>query len=321
MIIAIIGKPGVGKSTIFNAITGAHGLHGKRERMGIVNVPDKRVDELHKFYPSAKKVYATIEFIDTDKMDFSVEDIRNADGYLCVIGAYTENVDIKRNIQEIIDDMVIKDLEVVEKKLKKLKKIHNRESETEKKELEKVNKELDNGIPIKKSKEIDMDKLKGYSFVSAKPIFFVVNVKEGKKYQSIESDYPVLFDPGKTELEIAELPEEERSDFYKELGVGEPITGKIIREIYNELGLISFFTMGHREVRAWSISKGTTAKQAAGLIHSDLERGFIRAEVISYEQLINVGSEKGAKERGLIRLESKDYIVNDGDVLLIRFSV
>ena len=321
MIIAIIGKPGAGKSTIFNAITGAHGLHGKRERLGIVNVPDKRVDELHKFYPSARKVYATIEFIDTDKIDYTIEDIRNADGYLCVIGAYAENVDIERNIQEIIDDMVIKDLEIVEKKLKKLEKTHNRESEKEKKELEKISKVLNNGIPIKKSTEIDVNKLKGYSFISAKPIFFVVNIKEGKKYQNIESDFPLLFAPGKTELEIAELPEEERADFYKELGIDEPITGKIIREIYNELGLITFFTMGPREVRAWSIRKGLTAKKAAGLIHSDLERGFIRAEVISYEKLINIGSEKSAKERGLIRLESKDYIVNDGDVLLIRFSV
>ncbi len=322
MLIAIVGKPGSGKSTVFSAITGISGLHRVSERHGTVLVPDERLDYLHKTYhPDAKKTYVHIEFLDTVKIDFSREELRVADGYLLVVDGFSREPDPEGEIRELKEEMMLKDLEIIEKRLAKLDRAFDQESVREKKILTALKELLDNGKPVSEYGELP-DFLRGFNFSSGKPVICVVNSAEGiEEEEKIIEGVPVLYLQGEIEKEISELPLEERDEFYKSMGISEPAAKRIIRIIYKKLGLITFYTMNRKEVRAWSVKDGIDAKTAAGVIHSDMERGFIRAEVISFDDLKTAGSEKKARELGLYRVEGKDYTVRDGDILFIRFSV
>ncbi|RKZ22900.1 redox-regulated ATPase YchF [bacterium] len=325
MRIAIIGKRGAGKTTIFNALTGAGASLGKREEhIKEVRVPDERLIKLLEFNPGTEPVFSTITFIDTKELNFREETIRNADAYLLVVGNFMGNVKVEEEVREVEEEMMISDLDVVEKRLSKLRKEHHKDQERllEEKILERFKGLLDEGKPLR---GIELDKreeelIRGYAFSSLKPLFVLVNEKEGEKGE-YNLNLPVLSIQGKLEMEISELPEEERPLFLKEMGIEEPAVDRLIKEVYRTCGLITFFTLGKKETRAWSIKKGTTAKEAAGKIHTDMERGFIRAQVINFEDLVRAGSMKHAREMGLLRLEGKDYVVQDGDVVEIRFSV
>jgi len=326
MKIGIIGKNSSGKTTIFDALTGEDAL-SRKGHIGVVKVEDERLDNIYKFYPKSKKVNATIEFLDIPGFNIKDENIKNVDGYLLVIGAYMHSeFDIKKEVKEIYEDMIISDMAIIEKRLSRIKKSRiTPEIEQEKNVLEKVIPILESGERMYNAglKEEEVQKISGYAFLSLKPIFIVVNERENKK--NIEyhyEDIPVITICGELEKEIAELPEQERGNFFKEMGIYEPGVIKVIKAIYSHIGLISFFTIGKDEVRAWSIKRGTTALKAAGKIHTDMERGFIRAQVIHYSDFMSLnGSLKDAKLKGVLRLEGKDYIVQDGDIMEIRFSV
>ncbi len=326
MRIGIIGKNSSGKTTIFDALTGTDAL-SRKGHIGIVKVEDERLDNLYKFYPESKKVNATIEFLDIPGFNMKDENIKNVDGYLLVIGAYMgSEFDIKKGVKEIQEDMIISDMAIIEKRLSRIKKSRiTPEIEQEKNVLEKIIPALENGKSIYNLglKEEEIQKISGYAFLTLRPIFVVVNEREDKKDREYHyENIPVITICGELEKEIAELPEQERENFFKEMGIQEPGVIKVIKAVYSYIGLISFFTIGKDEVRAWSIKKGTTAIKAAGKIHTDMERGFIRAQVIHYSDFISMnGSLKEAKSKGLLRLEGKDYLVQDGDIIEIRFSV
>jgi len=326
MKIGIIGKPSSGKTTIFDSLTGKDAT-GKKGHIGIVKVEDERLDELYKFYPESKKVNATIEFIDIPGFNLRDENIKNVDGYLLVIGAYMQpEFKIEKKVREIQEEMIISDMAVIEKRLSRIKKSRiTSDIEQEKKILDKIIPALENGESIYSLglKEEEIQKISGFSFLTLKPIFVAINEKEERKSAVYHyQDIPVLTICGELEKEISELPEEERESFFQEMGIKETGVEKVVSAVYSYIGLISFFTIGKDEVRAWSIKRETPAVKAAGKIHTDMERGFIRAQVIHYSDFISLnGSLKDAKAKGALRLEGKDYIIQDGDIVEIRFSV
>jgi len=348
MKLAIIGLPGSGKTTLFNALTRGHaaisaGGRSREANIGVVNVPDGRVDLLSTMYEPQKTIYAHVEYVDVGGFDSSGEKDKPLDEKLWTLVRPADAIVlVARNferggfapaawsdIEKVESELILADLIVVEKRLARI--------EEDKKRGKKINEEehnllsrcltaLEEEKPLRALGEAASSSLlKGFALLSAKPILWVIN--NGEKYTKVEiSEAPphtmVAEVSGQIEMELAQLSPEEAEVFRGGLEVdAEPALQRIIRYSYALLGLISFFTVGKDEVRAWTITKGTPARKAAGVIHSDIEKGFIRAEVLAYDDLVEHGSYAQAQKKGLARLEGRDYIVQDGDIINFRFNV
>ncbi|MGH2429463.1 MAG: redox-regulated ATPase YchF [Candidatus Limnocylindria bacterium] len=362
MQVTIVGLPGSGKTTVFNALTGGHaetgGFSGGRAapNLAVVKVPDQRVDRLSELFSPKKTTHADVTYADvaipagaaregTIQPDVLAQ-IRNADALLHVTRAFDDPTsaapaDPWRDVDELDLELTVADLSVIEKRLEKLKTQarHGSQSERdlaarEQDVLERILTPLSEGRPIRALDlgEDDERLLRGYRFLTQKPVLVLINVDESRlpdaaaleaagreRYAQPASDVAVL--AGKIEAEIGDLPEEDARLFMDDLGIAEPSRGRVIRLTYGLLRLFSFFTAGEDECRAWTLRRGASAVDAAGAIHSDLARGFIRAEVVPYEDLMECGSMAEARRRGLLRQEGKAYAVRDGDVLQILFNV
>ena len=348
MILTIFGYPKTGKTTLFNLLTGQKEKVDKFSsskgdlHKAVVSVPDERLEKLNEFY-NTKIKHAQIEYLDTGSLSFGevkastfLDVLRRSDGLIHVVRGFSDpeiihpagSVNPQRDISSMEDELIISDIITVEKRLERLEKDLQRnkskELETEKKVLIKIKEFLETNRPLREMELSDAEEfiIRGFQFLSQKPIIHLINLDEGKEPVIEERDNQLILSfYGKIEEEIMDLDEEERKVFFEEYGIKESIRDKFIRESYKLMNLISFFTVGEDEVRAWTIKKGDTAYEAAGKIHTDLQKGFIRAEVIFWEDFVKVGGFKNAKEKALLRLEGKDYKVKDGDIVHIRFNV
>lgn len=365
MKLGIVGLPNVGKSTLFNSLTKAGAESANYPfctidpNVGVVAVPDKRLDVLAKMHNSAKIVPAYIEFVDIAGLvkgaskgeglgNQFLANIREVDAIVHVVRCFEDSniihvdgsIDPIRDIETITLELIFSDLEILERRIAKTTKTA-RMDKTAAKELELLNKLkviLEDGKQAKTYETDDEDELlwlKEYNLLTSKPVIFAANVTEddladdgaNNEYVKKVREYAnedgsgVFVICAQIEQEIAELDDDEKKMFLEDLGLKESGLDKLIAASYKLLGLISYLTAGETETRAWTITKGTKAPQAAGKIHSDFERGFIRAEIVSYDNLVENGSYNAAKEKGLVRSEGKEYVVQDGDVVLFRFNV
>ena len=357
-----MGLPGSGKSTVFNALTGAQaetgGFSGGRAapNVGVVKVPDARLATLSELFHPKKTTPADVTYIDvaipagaaregTIQPDVLAQ-IRNADALVHVArafegGAAERPADPWRDVDELDLEFTVADLTVVEKRLEKLRTSgrHGSPSEREQNALEeqlldRLLPHLSEGHPLRTLELTDDDerRLRGYRFLTQKPVLAILNIDEGRlgeaasleeagRARHAQPHVDVAALAGKIEAEIAQLPSEDADAFMADLGIAEASRGRVIRLTYGLLGLFSFFTAGEDECRAWTLSVGDTAVDAAAAIHTDLARGFIRAEVVTYDDLIASGSMVEARKRGLLRAEGKAYHVRDGDVIEVLFNV
>lgn len=365
MKLGIVGLPNVGKSTLFNAITKAGAESANypfctiEPNVGIVAVPDERQDKLKIIYDSKKVVPTAIEFVDIAGLvrgasrgeglgNKFLSHIREVDAIVHVVRCFEDgnithvdgSIDPIRDIETINLELIFADLDSLEKRMDKTRKMVKTGEKRYQEELallERIKEGLERNIPLRNMEfeREEWDIVKDLFLLTSKPVIYAANIAEediDKNSQDIPMvskliDYAnkehseVLVICSRIEEEIAQLDTDERYMFLKELGLKESGMDRLIKSCYKLLGLISFLTAGPNEIRAWTIVEGTKAPQAAGKIHTDFEKGFIRAETISYGNLVEVGSHNAAKEKGLIRSEGKDYIVKDGDVILFRFNV
>ncbi|NOZ47618.1 MAG: redox-regulated ATPase YchF [Chlorobi bacterium] len=359
----ILGITNVGKTTLFNCISNTKAeitefaFSTNKSNIGIINVPDERLQKLAEIVNPAKITHATVEIVDVPGLTKGsnkgegvgnkfLTDIKNTDALIHVLRCFDDenlphidgSVDPVRDMETIDLELQVKDLESVEKKILRLEKVVKSGDKDAKRGIEVLNTykaHLENFENARTAPVKDEDKKYIYDLFlfTAKPIMYVCNVDEksavsGNKYVDAvkealkEVDTEILTIAGSLEADIAELEnEEDRMEFLNDVGLKEPGMNKLVKSAYSLLNLQSFLTAGPKEVRAWTIKKGMSAPQAAGVIHSDLERGFIRAEVIAYEDYIQYGSEHACKENGKLKVEGKNYIVKDGDILNIRFNV
>ena len=355
MKIGLVGLPKSGKTTLFNLLTGssvatARYDTGRAElHTGVARVPDSRVDVLRSLFNPKKTTYASFEVVDLagiakgERAGLETKEFRNADALLHVVRAFADEAlgaaDPRRDIEDLETELLLADLEVVERCLERLDaSIKKQRKEPEIKErdlLVRVKAGLESERPLRaETLTADEDKLlRGFTFLSAKPIFHIVNldekaiadgerVVEGLRGTARRVRTSLGWVSAVIETEIARLEGEEQQAFLADLGLAEPAIRRVLRECYALLGLVSFFTVGEDEVRAWPIPEGTRAQDAAGVVHSDIARGFIRAEVNGYEELVAAGGAfADLRAKGQLRLEGKDYIVRDGEICHFRFNV
>lgn len=366
MKLGIVGLPNVGKSTLFNSLTKAGAESANYPfctidpNVGVVTVPDERLNVLGDMYHTKKIIPAAIEFVDIAGLvkgaskgeglgNQFLANIREVDAIVHVVRCFEDsnivhvdgNINPLRDIETINFELIFSDLEILERRISKAVRAA-RNDKTIAKELalmERIKAHLEDGKMAKSFNDVnDEDEqlwLESYNLLTYKPVIFAANVKEddladdGAENTGVQSVREYAANEGaevfvvcaQIEQEIAELEEDEKKMFLEELGLEESGLEKLIKASYSLLGLISYLTAGEPEVRAWTIKKGTKAPQAAGKIHSDFERGFIRAEIVSYDDLMACGTYNAAKEKGLVRLEGKEYVVQDGDIILFRFNV
>jgi ribosome-binding ATPase len=354
--IGIVGLPQTGKTTLFQILTRAHGSaagSGRAEaRVGVVKVPDERLDRLIAMFKPVKHAYATIEYMDTPgsviemaRTGVQSQALRELDALVHVVRAFEDDsvpmeeatVDPKRDIENVELELILSDLAVVEKRLERLekdiKKLKNPGLEKEQQVLKVCKVALDKQQPLR---ELDFNAdeakaIRGFTFLSLKPMLYVLNLGEKDAAKTTVADQfaaeaglkqrprtSVSAVCGKVEAELAEMGEADAADFMASYGLAESAISRLIHASYGLLGLISFFTVGEDECRAWTIRAGMTAMEAAGEIHSDIQRGFIRAEVTSYNDLMSAGSFAEARTRAQLRLEGKEYVVEDGEIVHFR---
>ncbi len=339
MKLGIIGLPGSGKSTIFEALTKSFADTRKGEsRIATIRVPDKRVDVLSNMYKPKKTVYAQVEYFLPRLTDHQKEQniwalIRDCDALIHVIRNFSGYGLVEpspyNDFFKIEEELILSDLVMVEKRLERLDLDKKRGKEIDQEELSLLNEclnNLENEIPLRRFSDLAYAHLlKGYAYISAKPMLILFNNDdEDDRFPNIENfvdKEKCLVLRGKLEHEIAQMSDEEAKEFLSEFNITGSAMDRVIKRSYDLLGLISFFTVNNNELRAWTIKKETKAVDAAGAVHSDMKRGFIRAEVISYEDLMAAGTYTEAKKRGVVRLEGKSYPVQDGDIINFRFNV
>ena len=365
MKLGIVGLPNVGKSTLFNSLTKAGAESANYPfctidpNVGVVTVPDERLNLLGDFYKSKKVTPAVIEFVDIAGLvkgaskgeglgNQFLANIREVDAIVHVVRCFEDSnvvhvdgsIDPLRDIETINLELVFSDLEILERRIAKVTKTARMDKEAAKELafLEKVKAHLEEGqlaITLETENEDEDAWLATYNLLTAKPVIYAANVAEddiaddGANNQYVQAvrqyaakqNSEVFVICAQIEEEISELDEDERKMFLEDLGLTESGLEKLVRASYHLLGLMSFLTAGEDETRAWTIKIGTKAPQAAGKIHTDFERGFIKAEVVNYQDLLDCGSYAGAREKGLVRMEGKEYVVQDGDVILFRFNV
>lgn len=356
MQLGIIGLPQSGKTTLFNALTGANLATGAASahmevHTAVVDVPDLRVDALVEHYKAKKTVYAKVTYADITGIDGKagkaglpgqlINAMATMDGFLHVVRQFESPVvahqegslDPIRDIENLDTEFILNDLVMVERKLERLTEEHRRGVSRPREEIQKeidvfktLQAMLNENLPLRHhSFTPEEDQIvASYGFLSRKPQIIVFNQSEGQDAPAYESPHPhtfVIALPAKLEMDIAALEPEDAEIFMQEYGIEELAMSRLIKLSYDLLGVHSFFTAGEKEVHAWTLKKGLKARDAAGVIHSDMEKGFIRAEVISYDDLMLYGSTAEARTKGRLRVEGKTYIIEDGDIIEIRFNI
>lgn len=352
MQLGIIGLPMVGKTTLFELLTEHSPDNQAKANIGIAKIPDDRIDYLSSVYQPKKTTYAQLELVDIPGLipdnekgaNIFLDSVRKADALLHVVRAfdneeiscYYDSVEPLRDIETVAYELLIADLDLIEKRMERIHQ--NKKKNQMLKELallERLQNALEKELPLSavtldEEEELIMNT---YQFLTMKPMLVCINLGEDNissgsyiQQQEVESycqekGIPIVTVSASIEREIAELEADEKEEFYKDLGITESGLEKIARSMYERLGLISFFTVGDDEVKAWTIDIGTNARTAAGKIHSDIERGFIRAEVVAYQDYYEHQTMAAVKEKGLFRLEGKEYMVKDGDIVHFRFNV